>query len=69
MYNTGLVSISFRGHTPEEILTAMAQAGLGCIEWGSDVHAPCGDVENIEKIVKNVLNGQYFYVILYYEKL
>ena len=52
MYNTGLVSISFRGHTPEEILKAMAQAGLGCIEWGSDVHAPCSDVENLEKIIK-----------------
>ena len=51
MYNTGLVSISFRGHTPEEILKAMAQAGLDRIEWGSDVHAPCGDVENLEKIV------------------
>ena len=52
MYNTGLVSISFRGHTPEEILKAMAQAGLDCIEWGSDIHAPCGDVENLEKIAK-----------------
>lgn len=36
----GLVSISFRGHTPREILEAMKQSGLIYIEWGSDVHAP-----------------------------
>ena len=52
MYRSGLVSISFRGHSPAEILEAAARAGLSCIEWGSDVHAPCGDVENLEKIVK-----------------
>lgn len=36
----GLVSISFRGHTPGEILEAMKKSGLQFIEWGSDVHAP-----------------------------
>ena len=39
----GLVSISFRAHTPEEILRAMKDAGLTHIEWGSDVHAPKDD--------------------------
>lgn len=39
-YTLGLVSISFRNHTPEEIISAAKAAGLGCIEWGSDVHAP-----------------------------
>lgn len=39
-YKTGLVSISFRGNTCEEILAAMKKAGLTCVEWGSDVHAP-----------------------------
>ena len=42
-YTLGLVSVSFRGHTPREILTAMREAGLTAIEWGSDVHAPCRD--------------------------
>ena len=36
----GLVSVSFRGHTPREILEEMKKVGLSCIEWGSDVHAP-----------------------------
>ncbi len=46
----GLVSISFRGHSPEELLRAVKAAGLGCIEWGSDVHAPCDDAHNLRKI-------------------
>lgn len=40
MHTTGIVSISFRGHSPDEILAAAAASGLDCIEWGSDVHAP-----------------------------
>ena len=39
-YKFGLVSVSFRKHTSEEILSAMKSAGLSCIEWGSDVHCP-----------------------------
>ena len=42
-FQAGLVSVSFRDHSPEEILVAMQQAQLTCIEWGSDVHAPCAD--------------------------
>ncbi len=36
----GLVSVSFRKNSPEEILQAMKQAELSYIEWGSDVHCP-----------------------------
>ena len=50
MYQLGLVSISFRGHTPEELITAVKEAGLSCIEWGSDVHAPCTDEERLQQI-------------------
>ena len=50
-YKLGLVSISFRGHRPEEILKAVKAAGLCCIEWGSDVHAPCRDIERLSEIV------------------
>lgn len=46
----GLVSISFRKHTPEEILSAVKAAGLSCIEWGSDVHAPCTDLEKVAAV-------------------
>lgn len=52
MYNLGLVSISFRDKTPEEILSAMSDAGLSCIEWGSDVHALKNDTENLKCIAK-----------------
>ena len=51
-YTLGLVSISFRKHTPEEILAAVKTAGLTCIEWGSDVHAPCRDTERLYEIAR-----------------
>lgn len=47
---TGLVSVSFRAHTPREILCAMQKAGLRYIEWGSDVHAPCRDVARLDEL-------------------
>lgn len=50
-YKAGLVSVSFRPHTPEEILSAMKNAGLSYIEWGSDVHAPADDIENLKYLV------------------
>lgn len=46
----GLVSISFRGHSPEEIVMAAKEAGLSCIEWGSDVHAPCREKERLLRL-------------------
>lgn len=49
-YNLGLVSISFRKHSPREILDAMKAARLTHIEWGSDVHAPCTDLDKVKQI-------------------
>lgn len=49
-YNLGLVSVSFRQHTPKEIIEAAKVAGLSCIEWGSDIHTPCHDLEGIKEI-------------------
>jgi len=40
MFKTGLVSISFRKNSVEEIIETMGRAELSYIEWGSDVHAP-----------------------------
>ncbi|MBR5453102.1 MAG: sugar phosphate isomerase/epimerase [Clostridia bacterium] len=51
-FRIGLVSISFRKNSPEEILRAAADAGLSCIEWGSDVHAPCTDKERLYEIAR-----------------
>lgn len=42
---TGIVSISFRDHSPEQILIAASEAGLDAVEWGGDVHVPHGDLE------------------------
>ncbi len=46
----GVVSVSFRKHTPERIIDAAKEAGLDVIEWGGDVHSPAGDVEVADEI-------------------
>ncbi len=46
-HKLGLVSVSFRKDSPEEILKAMQKAGLSYIEWGSDVHCPPEKAEEI----------------------
>ncbi len=51
-FKKGLCSISFRANTPEEIIKEMKKCGLEVIEWGSDVHAPCDDVEKLQNIVR-----------------
>ena len=50
MFYPGLVSISFRDHSPEEIIVAAKNAGLSCIEWGSDLHAPYDNDTQLERI-------------------
>ena len=47
MFRTGLVSISFRPLTVDEIMDLCVQNGLPLVEWGSDVHAPCDDAERL----------------------
>ena len=49
-YTLGMVSVCFRGHSPKDILAAARAAGLSCIEWGSDVHAPCRDTARLCEI-------------------
>lgn len=50
-YRLGLASISFRHCTPREIAQAAKNAGLSCIEWGSDVHAPPHDKRSLCALV------------------
>ncbi len=52
MRRLGLVSISFRSSCPERIVEEVKKAGLSCVEWGSDVHAPCDDSEKLKNIVR-----------------
>jgi 3-dehydroshikimate dehydratase len=46
----GLVSITFRQLSPEEVLALVVQAELGGIEWGGDVHVPHGEVDTARAI-------------------
>jgi 3-dehydroshikimate dehydratase len=45
MFQSGLVSITFRKLQPSEIVQLVAKAGLDSIEWGGDVHVPHGDIK------------------------
>ena len=46
----GLVSVTFRGMKPEEIIETAKKSGLKTIEWGSDVHVPAGDTKAAENV-------------------
>lgn len=56
-YTLGVVSVSFRGYSPKEIIKAAANANLSVIEWGSDVHAPASDREALRRIA--ALQSEY----------
>lgn len=66
----GLVSISFREKSCNEIIDLAKKAGLGFIEWGSDVHCPVNDIENAKLIgeksreagINTYCYGSYFRV-------
>ena len=47
---TGLVSITFRKKSPEEVVALVCDAGLDAIEWGGDIHAPHGDLAKAREI-------------------
>lgn len=69
-YRLGLVSVSFRKHSPREILEAMKQAELTHIEWGSDVHASYNNKERLLELaelqreygIECSSYGTYFYI-------
>ncbi len=48
----GLVSITFRGLGPEEIVRRAAACGLLAIEWGGDVHVPPGDAARARAVAR-----------------
>jgi len=47
---TGLVSVTFRNLSPEEIVPLAKQAGLSGIEWGGDIHVPAGDLDRADRV-------------------
>ena len=50
MLTPGLVSITFRKLSPEEIIALCGRAGVKCIEWGGDVHVPPGDAARAREV-------------------
>ena len=67
-FHTGLVSISFRRYSVDEIIAACREAGLEWIEWGSDVHVPAGNLAIADEVAAKtraaglvpVAYGSYF---------
>ncbi|MBQ7353653.1 MAG: TIM barrel protein [Clostridia bacterium] len=53
---SGLVSISFRKKSIDELIKATKDAGLKYIEWGGDVHIPMGNVK-LARQVKRKMHG------------
>ncbi len=50
MLKTGLLSVTFRQRTPQDIVSLCAAAGLQNIEWGGDIHVPPGDLQTARKV-------------------
>lgn len=50
MFKAGLVSVSFRSLSVEEIIAAAKLTNLTHIEWGSDIHAPHFALQTLEHI-------------------
>ena len=46
----GLVSITFRPLSPQQLIELVAKAGLKAIEWGGDVHVPHGDIARAKEV-------------------
>ncbi len=58
MIKKGLVSITFRQFSPEKIINLAKSNGLSCIEWGSDVHVPVGNMEKAAEIAALMKKSQ-----------
>jgi len=52
MFKPGVVSVSFRALSVEDVIKITKDAGLDAIEWGSDVHAPATEKETLCRIAK-----------------
>ncbi len=50
MLYPGLVSVTYRQCSPDQIITLCVDNRLSAVEWGGDVHVPPGDTENAVRI-------------------
>ena len=56
----GLCSVTFRNLNTTKILNLASKAKIHGIEWGSDVHVPCGDYKKADKIREESLKLNIF---------
>jgi 3-dehydroshikimate dehydratase len=50
MFQSGLVSVTFRKLQPAEIVRLAREAGLESLEWGGDVHVPHGEIKTANEV-------------------
>lgn len=50
MLTAGLLSVTFRKHSPEEIIEIAARAELSTLEWGGDIHLPPGRLQEAQRL-------------------
>jgi len=50
MTTTGIVSVTFRQLSPDEIIELTRKAGLTGIEWGGDIHVPMEEYYNARMV-------------------
>ncbi len=49
MLITGMTSVTFRKHSPREVVALCKRANLAGIEWGGDIHVPHGNMAAAEE--------------------
>ncbi|HWC21278.1 MAG TPA: TIM barrel protein [Flexivirga sp.] len=54
---TGICSVTFRRLAPPALVDVTAAAGLRCIEWGSDIHAPADDPRALDEVRRYTLDA------------
>jgi len=57
MLKSGLVSISFRELSTNQIIEIVKKANLNAIEWGGDIHIPPGDLIKAKNVYKKCQNN------------
>lgn len=57
MPKLGLTSVTFRSLTADGVIDYCKRCGLTAIEWGSDLHAPPGDLQTAKEISEKMKNA------------
>ncbi len=52
MMYPGLVSITYRQYSPEQLIALCKNNSLTAIEWGGDVHVPHGDLDTAARVAQ-----------------